>query len=215
MRAALDRALTPMRQPSPCRPVPFHTTREPPNPASRQPRFPWPNTSAHTTRHDDATEPAPTRAGTRWCSLCCVVFVTKVTLVDRSRCQQSATDTNHTSDTRNLFLRYDQCVAPKTIPKQWTAIPGTFGKAATIDWRSPNLDSPERTRHRHADQLAAAQMQHDWAWQLTAWRRTRKLGVRELAALLDMTEQRMGDLLRGDTPATLLDIAAGQRLGGR
>lgn len=96
-------------------------------------------------------------------------------------------------------------MAPKIVPRRWALVPGTFGKARQIDWATATND-------RQADLLRAAQMQHDWAWRLTVYRRAHKLTIPDLADRMDMSEQRMGDLLRGDSPANLLDLATAERL---
>lgn len=84
-------------------------------------------------------------------------------------------------------------------------MPGTFGKARQIDWVPAAND-------RQADLLRAAQMQHEWAFRLTVYRKAKKLTIADLAQRLGMNEQRMGDLLRGDSPANLVDLATAERL---
>ena len=115
------------------------------------------------------------------------------------------------SRTHTAVAFYGVWVAVAIIPKRWTLIPGTFGKAAVIDWQTANA-STEKSRMRQTDMIRAAQMQHEWAWRLNVYRRAHHLTLPQLAPLMNMTEQRMGDLLRGDSPASLIDLAAAARV---
>lgn len=91
---------------------------------------------------------------------------------------------------------------PRFVPRSLCAEPHAFGRARTVDWVDP--DGADQT------ELAAAQLQHDYAVRIRLAAKERFGSIGAYALQIGQTSDRLGKVLRGEAIMRLEDIAAAQ-----
>lgn len=90
-------------------------------------------------------------------------------------------------------------VPPRFHPRQYTAEPRAFGKAATIEWKKVPADE--------AIQHSAARMQHLWAVEITRAATLRFGNLKKYAEAAGISYDRLTRVIRGEEIMRLEDIA--------
>lgn len=92
-------------------------------------------------------------------------------------------------------------------PRKLVSRQRSFGRSLTLEWIDPHTDTEEL-------QLRAAKIQNEWAYTMHGYREAQGMTIDTLARHLGMNTQRLGDILRGDSPINLIDLATAEHLTG-
>ena len=98
---------------------------------------------------------------------------------------------------------------PRFTPRRYTTDPDLFGKARVIGWQSELRSVHEQ------DRLAAAQMQHHYAFEIRRRAREKYKSMNQYAQTCGVSYDRLAKVLRGDAIMRLEDIAQAERLLGK
>lgn len=97
---------------------------------------------------------------------------------------------------------------PRFTPRRYTTDPDLFGKARVVGWQNDLRSVHEQ------DRLAAAQMQHDYAFEIRRRVREQYKSMNQYAQAFGVSYDRLAKVMRGDAIMRLEDIAQAERLLG-